>query len=352
MLKDSPRIHGDVSFMKYSIVGSDKPVTGAKFRLSGKSKYGNEIMMYATSDVNGKVRFDNVEYGSYKIKEVKAAEGYISVSKEYDASVSDTGFGSIDEAETLSDGTKVIRNEPYHTVEISKQSSYNSAGLSGAEFRLTGTSDYGTAYDKTAASGENGLAKFDGLEAGTYIIQETKSPKDYFLDSAKHVVKVNKDDTYTIDGLEKNDSGKYRMNNKPEEKGKIIVKKKWKDNKTNDERPVPVIHITTDVNKIPSYAVWRDDTKNGASPFYYVDPNYKYYTKSVEYADNITSADQVPESAVRLDKNYDDPNAKRKIWGWLTNDGTMYYWTNAQTTKLTDESNKLFYFMRNADQLI
>ena len=39
-LKDSPRIHGDISFMKYSTAGNSRAVTGAKFRLSGKSKYG------------------------------------------------------------------------------------------------------------------------------------------------------------------------------------------------------------------------------------------------------------------------------------------------------------------------
>ena len=354
-LKDSPRIHGDISFMKYSTAGNNRAVTGAKFRLSGKSKYGTDVMEYATSDATGKVKFENIEWGSYKLKEVEAPDGYIPDRTEYTAVISDSGIGGIEDAEMLKTGSAVIRNEPYHTVEISKQSSYDNAPLSGAEFRLTGTSDYGTPYDKTATSGENGLAKFDGLEAGTYIIQETKSPKDYFLDSTKHIVKVNKDDTYTIDGLEKNDSHYYRMNNKPEENGKIIVKKKWKDtDETKRPTDPPVIHITTDINKVPTYAVWRDNRRNSnqydpSGPFYYVDSDYKVKTKKVEYAKDITSANQVPAGAVRLDKNYDDPNAKYKIWGWLTDDGTMHYWTNAQTTRLTDGSNMLFYQMINAE---
>ncbi|WP_288155168.1 collagen binding domain-containing protein, partial [uncultured Sharpea sp.] len=327
-LKDSPRIHGDISFMKYSTAGNNRAVTGAKFRLSGKSKYGTDVMEYATSDATGKVKFENIEWGSYKLKEVEAPDGYIPDRTEYTAVISDSGIGGIEDAEMLKTGSAVIRNEPYHTVEISKQSSYDNAPLSGAEFRLTGTSDYGTPYDKTATSGENGLAKFDGLEAGTYIIQETKSPKDYFLDSTKHIVKVNKDDTYTIDGLEKNDSHYYRMNNKPEENGKIIVKKKWKDtDETKRPTDPPVIHITTDINKVPTYAVWRNNYAHSAGPFYYVDSDYKVKTKKVEYAKDITSANQVPAGAVRLDKNYDDPNAKYKIWGWLTDDGTMHYWT-------------------------
>ena len=354
ILKDSPRVHGDISFMKYSTAGSTKPVPDAKFRLSGKSKYGTDVMEYATSDDHGRVKFDNIEWGDYKLKEVETPDGYISDSTEHTAVISDSGIGGIEDAEMLKTGSAVIRNEPYHTVEISKQSSYDNAPLSGAEFRLTGTSDYGTPYDKIATSGENGLAEFTGLEAGTYIIQETKSPKDYFLDATKHMVKVNKDDTYTIDGLEKNDSHYYKMNNKPEENGKIIIKKKWKDiDKTKRPTDPPIIHITTDINKVPTYAVWRDNRNpsSGVGPFGYVDSDYQYKTKKVEYAKDITSADQIPTGAVRLDKNYDDPNAKCKIWGWLTDDGTMHYWTNAQTTKLTDGSNDLFRGMRNVESI-
>ena len=351
-LKDSPRIHGDISFMKYSTAGNSRSVTGAKFRLSGKSKYGTDVMEYATSDAAGKVKFENIEWGSYKLKEVEAPDGYIPDRTEYTAVVSDSGIGGIEDAEMLKTGSTVIRNEPYHTVEISKQSSYNSAPLSGAEFKLTGTSDYGTPYDKTAASGENGLAEFTGLEAGTYIIQETKSPKDYFLDSTKHIVKVNKDDTYTIDGLKKNGSGYYKMENKREENGRIIVKKKWKDNKKDGERPVPTIHITTDINKVPTYAELRKDKNYDPDDAYWivgalssVSSSYKSKTEHFEYSDISEKPDNV--TAVRLDKNFNDPDARFKIYGWLTNDGTMHYWTNAQKIRMTNDDCHLFTGMKN-----
>ena len=336
-LKDSPRIHGDLSFMKYSTAGSSRPVSGARFRLSGKSKYGTEVMEYATSNSSGKVTFSNIEYGNYKLKEVEAPSGYILSNDEYDASISDAGVGGISDAEMLSTGSAVIRNEPYHTIEISKQSSYDDSVLSGATFRLTGTSDYGTPVDMPAESGENGLARFADLEAGTYIIRETKAPKNYFLDSTKHIVKVNRNDTYTIDGLEKNDSGKYRQDNAPEENGKIIVRKKWKDNKTNEERSKtpPVIHITTDINRVPTYAVWKVDA------FSNIDSSYgKSKIKKIEYAD--ISSDEVPSDAARLD----DESTRYQIRGWLTDDGVAHYWTDAQTTRMTDSNKKLFRNMR------
>ena len=356
VLKDAPRIHGDISFMKLSTKkGSSNPVKGAKFRLEGKSQYGTDVMEYATSDDSGRVTFSNIEWGNYRLKEVSAPEGYMLNRTEYDASVSDAGIGGISDAEMLTSGSPVIRNEPYHTVEVSKQSSYDGSLLEGAEFRLTGTSDYGTPYDLKATSGSNGLASFKGLEAGTYVLQETKAPKGHIIDATKRVVRVSADGTYTIDGLEVNDSGRYRQDNEKALDGKIIVKKKWKDSKTNDQRPVPVIHITTDVNKVPTYAVWRDNYKNTSgddsiiSAFYYVDSNYNgYYVRKVKYADIQES--EVPENAVRMDSHYDDPDARYKIYSWLK-DGTMYYWTNAQTTRLTDEGNRLFYKMWAAESI-
>lgn len=353
VLKDAPRIHGDISFMKLSAQKgrTDNPVPGAKFRLEGRSRYGTDVMEYATSTEDGTVRFSNIEWGNYKLKEVQAPDGYILSKTEYDAVISDSGTGGISGAEMLTSGSHVIRNEPYHTVDVSKQSAYDGAALGGAEFRLSGTSDYGSSYDLKATSKENGIASFSGLEAGTYILQETKAPDNHVIDATKRAVRVNADGTYTIDGLALNDSGKYRLNNERQLSGKIIVKKKWNDGGASVSRPEPVIHITTDVSSVPTYAVWRGNYggANVKSPFYFVDSDYENKTKKVEYA-NIKAAD-VPAGAVRLDSGFDDPDAKMKIYGWLTSDGTMHYWTNAQIMKVTDESNYLFYGMKNATSI-
>lgn len=347
VLKDSPRIHSDISFMKLSTQkGNSNPVKGAKFRLEGKSQYGTDVMEYATSDDSGRVTFSNIEWGNYKLKEVSVPEGYILNRTKYNASVSDVGIGGISDVEMLTSGSPVIRNEPYHTVEVSKQSSYDGSLLEGAEFRLTGTSDYGTPYDLKATSGSNGLASFKGLEAGTYVLQETKAPKGHIIDATKRAVRVNADGTYTIDGLELNDSGKYRQDNEKVLDGKIIVKKKWKDEKTNDQRPVPVIHITTDVSKVPTYAEWRDTWGPNPKPFSLVTTSYQDTIQKVVYAKDITSADQLPKDAVRVDSHYNDPDARYKIYCWMK-DSTIYYWTNAQTTRITDESQSLFFGMRN-----
>ena len=339
IMKDAPRLHGDLVFRKKS-TAHNAPIEGAKFRLTGKSYYKNDIVMYATSDDYGKVKFDNVEYGDYKLKEVEPPKGFIANPKEYSVSISDTGIGSIiDPDETADDGTVIIRNEPYHTVTIAKQSNYDGKDIAGAEFRLSGTSDRGNAYDRTATSAENGNVRFTDLESGEYTLEEIKAPDGFEKSDTKHLVKVKKDDSYTVSGLDEKDiAGNLIKYNVPKNDGRIVVKKVWNDGKTdNSERPTPVIHITTDVNQTPNYAVWGIDRLS------YGNDVYSDNARHFKYADDITGENDARlKNAKRMDVHrYDNISGKPKIWVWAEGD-TIYYWTNAKTTMLTDYSHQFF----------
>lgn len=362
VVKDAPRIHGDISFMKYSTLGN-MPAVGTKFRLSGTSEYGTDVMEYAAADNAGKVTFSNIEYGHYTLKEVSAAKGFIPSDKEYTATISDAGYGGIVDAELLTNGMPVIRNEPYHTVQISKQSAYDGSTRAGATFNLSGTSDYGHLYNQDATSGSDGIATFNQLESGTYILKETEAPENFELNNTQYIVKVNNDGTYTIDGLNKNENGYYRFDDIPEPNGKIVVKKVWKDNKTNDERKTPVIRITTDKDKVSSYAIFKTgplimiDVTTGepyyASPFSYVDQAkyrnddiYTYRTRitKVKYTND---SKMVPSTAIRLDTGV----TNKQIKSWMTDDGTLYYWTNAQKVYLNDTTSCIFTDLENATEI-
>ena len=63
------------------------------------------------------------------------------------------------------------------------------------------------------------------------------------------------------------------------------------------------------------------------------------------------SAEKIPENAVRMDAEYSNPDAEYKIYAWLTDDGTMHYWTNADTTRLPDESRFLFSELSNVIEI-
>lgn len=354
-LTDDPRIHGDLVFIKKDLVNKKKRVANARFSLSGKSAYNNDIILYATSDENGTVKFEDIEYGVYKMKEVQPPSGYIPNDIEYTVVVDDQGNAGIQNAKLDTTGSIIIYNEPYHTIQISKQSSYNDEPLSGSQFSLKGTSDRGTKVDMLSTSGKNGLVHFNNLESGTYILQETIAPDGYSRDVTKHAVKIEKDGTYTIDGSSKNDSGYYRINNDKKKDKTIIIKKVWKDNKTNDQRPTPVIHISTDINKIPSYVEWREDKVTDPdslySPFSHINRNpynLRNNVTGITYRD--IPENEIPDDAVRLDKNFKNPNCKFKIYGWKK-DNTIYYWTNAQSIRMNNNVKNMYSSFDSANNI-
>lgn len=210
IVSDKPRIHADIVFLKYNNVTGGM-VKNAKFRLSGTSDYGNDYLMYASSNEIGRVDFENVELGTYELSEIEAPSGYIQKKEPWTVKVDERGIASIydnDKEESKNKtGYYTLINEPYHSIRFVKSSTYGEGiYLEGAEFSLTGVSDYGTSIDMTATSGkadDGGLVVFEGLEPGTYILKETKAPAEHDLNKKPYTVVVNKDGTFTIDGLEK-----------------------------------------------------------------------------------------------------------------------------------------------------
>ncbi len=89
-ITNMPRIHADVAFSKMDLV-NNKLVSGSKFKLSGTSNYGNEILMFSTSDEHGEVKFENLEYGTYDLIETEAPEGYIINREKFRVIVDENG---------------------------------------------------------------------------------------------------------------------------------------------------------------------------------------------------------------------------------------------------------------------
>lgn len=83
VIKNTPRVHADVSLEKVDSIHTSSKVAGATYRLSGTSDYGNDIVMYSTSDKYGTLTFANVEMGTYTVKETQAPDGYIVNNTEY-----------------------------------------------------------------------------------------------------------------------------------------------------------------------------------------------------------------------------------------------------------------------------
>lgn len=254
LLPDKERIHADLSFQKYDSV-TDTPIPGTEFRLMGTSDYGNQFLQYAVSDFYGKVTFKNLELGTYELYESKAVDGYIRRKDPYTVKVVEPGTAILYDGDTPvtenETGNRLVFNEPYHEIRFLKSSTYGeNIYLEGAQFLLTGISDYGTKVEMEAVSAsaaDGGLVVFGGLEPGTYILKETKAPKGHDLDTVQHMVSVKPDGSYEISGLVKVSFGGAEVydykNTKTE--GMVCITKKWDDGGNDSNRFVPDISIST-----------------------------------------------------------------------------------------------------------
>lgn len=325
LVKDAPRIHGDLHFKKIDSI-TENPINDVEFLLTGTSDYGNDVFQQAASEGKdagkydvGEVTFNNLELGTYKLSETKTKEGYILSRTEWTVQVNESGMVILrnsdgSEVEKNSESTYLIENEPLHSIRFIKTSTYGTNNyLEGAEFSLTGISDYGTNTDKTGVSGNDGIVTIEGLEPGTYQLKETTAPQNYELNTTIYTVVVKSNGDFTIDGLRKIKMGLaeiYDFKNIPTG-GVVKLTKIWKDSKTNEDRTIPDMTIST---KKPS-----KDLKGYTITF---DAN------EGTFASGATTNEMVYSKDGKLVKGtYALPKQERKIFiGWYTKDkgGTEY----------------------------
>lgn len=282
-IENTPRIHGDLSFYKARQTTKDNDaligIPDTTFELAGTSDYGNDIVKTAVSDKNGLVKIQNIEKGTYTLREIKANEDYILNEDKYQVIVNDAGTVTLykpvpvqADPYKLADnigGQPVIFNTPaYWDVSFLKvDKDLPTRTLEGAEFTVTGAS---LKQPITVSSNANGRVTFHHLKAGSYVLKETKAPTglngegkkpeagkeaegvlNYTADPSEYLLTINNNNgTFTItkDGketLSKNTNGDYLFPNERALDGQITIIKKWDDASDNDHRPTPVIHLET-----------------------------------------------------------------------------------------------------------
>ena len=364
---NKPRIHADVEFAKRN-TASKAALEGVKFRLSGTSEYGNEVLAYKISDQNGKVSFKDLEYGIYELIETNTLEGYIPNNDKYRVVVDENGNVDILIADKengeiytsiYDKGNFSIYNEPLHSFTFIKKDEYSGENIAGAKFRVYGVSDYGNNYSKEETTSSIGFVEFTDLESGTYILQETYVPEvtdnqdnpiSYVLDETKYIVTIEKDGKFNIDGVEKNEYGYYVIYNK-RNKGQITITKKWNDESNNNERPEPIIHISNEKPEAPlRVQYFRNNriitSRDIRGPLYdALGSNYTYKITGT-FARNTTLSEEEVKNlgAKRVDIEYSKSDAEYKIYAWIDDEGNCWWWSNADVALLTDNSNKMFYY--------
>ncbi len=159
-------VKGNIQFTKVNEAA--QILQGAEFRLY---KEGVATSYTAVSNGSGIVKFTDVPYGTYIVKEEKAPEGYVLSSDTKTVTITrDNHLQTVDYGNFTN--TKDVVNLSFTKVNVNEQP------LAGAEFTLheQGKEEV---FRGPITSGIDGKVEFTSLPFGTYTLKEIKSPNGY-----------------------------------------------------------------------------------------------------------------------------------------------------------------------------
>ena len=161
----------------YLKLGIPMPEDGAVFEIY----LGHKLIDTLTTDKNGQARI-KLPYGTYTIKQIGTIAGYYLME---DSEV------VVDE-NSLSVTEVTFYNKPFKgNVEINKFDEASKVPLVNATFKVC-TTDEECLYE--VSTGEDGKILIEGLEYGSYYIQEIQAPLGYALKKEKIYFEIVQDE--------------------------------------------------------------------------------------------------------------------------------------------------------------
>ena len=124
---------------------------------------------------------------------------------------------------------------------VNKLNSDTKQGAQGVQFTLSGTSAYGEQISMVRTSDSKGLVEFKKIPVGKYLLVETDSTPNYFLDDTKHIVEVTEQGEVLIDGQARS---AITLENKPRVSANIKFNKKSYPNSVGISVPVADAEFT------------------------------------------------------------------------------------------------------------
>lgn len=179
------KIHQSIQLLKLDSTDATLKLEGAEFNLYHydgtivtHDKDGLIIPQTYTTNRDGIILIDNLTPGNYKLVEVTAPAGYW---------LDDTPIHFTISANQLVPISVIVTNTKVGNLIIKKvDNNQPQLPLNGAEFKLYDLVGNEVAQAVTSPSG---IAEFNNIKYGTYILKETVAPQGYLLDSKSDIVK-------------------------------------------------------------------------------------------------------------------------------------------------------------------
>ena len=174
-------IKRDVEFVKVNSEGT--VLSGAQFKLYKKDNgnFNKEVQSGITSDANGKILITDLEVGEYRLEETAAPPNYTKMNgTAIQFRITDDGKAQVYFKGNYVDindiNNKIVNYEKGTGSFKLKKVDDENENLKEVKFTLTNKKT----KDKIEKStDENGEINFQGLEPGTYTLEETETPQGY-----------------------------------------------------------------------------------------------------------------------------------------------------------------------------
>ncbi len=176
------KIKSDVQVKKVDGDDNTKVLSGVVFSLN---KDGNEIAT-ATTDDKGIATFENVVFGEYTITEKTPKEGYLPSDITLNVNVDTDG-------ETINAGivSNIIKKGHIRLTKVDADN--QQIKLKGVEFSLKKVEGNKKTEVATAKTDVDGVALFEDVPYGDYIVVEKATLDNYVLDDTERPISITED---------------------------------------------------------------------------------------------------------------------------------------------------------------
>lgn len=203
------KIKGQIKIIKTEEGRDDIKLKGAEFQILDVND--GVVDTIITGD-DGTAISKVLPYGSYKVKESKAPNGYNLSSK-----IVNVDIAEHNKVYEVSYGNNFIKGN----IEIIKKDSEDGSRLQGVKFGVYKTQDSSLVEEITTDS--NGVAKSSDLRYGEYFIKEIEAKVGYALDSSTYNVTISENlKTYPKEILNEKIKGEFVINKVDAESGNAL----------------------------------------------------------------------------------------------------------------------------------